>query len=121
MLSSHPLSLVALLRHIDVVKPIFPGMSRIHALEYLFKAAHFDPARILQQTVSYDRTNELTVSVSWGYAIQLYEENKLLPEVLSLQRTLGHGREAEMWLQAILCFTQGNSQVILAKDPSSFF
>ncbi|XP_075498179.1 uncharacterized protein LOC142536753 isoform X2 [Primulina tabacum] len=87
MLSSHPLSLVASLHHIDAVEPIFPGMSRIHSLEHLFKAAHFDPARILQQTVCYDRTNELTVSISWGYAIQLYEENMLLPEVLSLQRT----------------------------------
>lgn len=62
-------------------------MSRVHALEHLFKAVRVDPSRILQQSVCYDNTNALTVSVSWGYAVQIYEGNKLLPEVLSLQRT----------------------------------
>ncbi|PIN18334.1 Galactosyltransferase [Handroanthus impetiginosus] len=87
LLSAHPLSLVASLHHIDAVEPIFPGMSRIQALEHLFNAVHVDPARVLQQSVCYDRTNSLTVSISWGYAIQVYEGNELLPEVLTFQRT----------------------------------
>ncbi|KAL3821004.1 hypothetical protein ACJIZ3_006909 [Penstemon smallii] len=87
MLSAHPLSLVASLHHIDAVEPIFPGMSRIRALQHLFKAVSVDPARILQQTVCYDLANSLTVSISWGYALQVYQGNQLLPELLSLQRT----------------------------------
>ncbi|KAK6134797.1 hypothetical protein DH2020_031467 [Rehmannia glutinosa] len=86
-LSAHPLSLLASLHHIDAVEPIFPGMSRMHALEHLFKAVRVDPARILQQTVCYDNSNSLTVSISWGYALQVYEGNQLLPDVLLFQRT----------------------------------
>ncbi|KAL8474383.1 hypothetical protein ACS0TY_031013 [Phlomoides rotata] len=87
MLSAHPLSLLASLHHIDAVEPIFPGMSRINSLEHLFKASRVDPARILQQTVCYDKTNSLTVSISFGYAVQVYEGNQLLPELLTFQRT----------------------------------
>ncbi|KAL0306909.1 UNVERIFIED_CONTAM: hypothetical protein Sradi_6108200 [Sesamum radiatum] len=87
LLSTHQLSLAASLHHIDAVDPIFPGVSRIDALEHLFNAVRVNPARIFQQTVCYDRTNSLTVSVSWGFAVQVYEGNQLLAEVLSLQRT----------------------------------
>ncbi|KAL9145130.1 hypothetical protein ABFS82_13G019800 [Erythranthe guttata] len=86
-LSSHPLSLIASLHHIDAIEPLFPNMSRIHSLEHLFKAVRFDPARIFQQTVCYDKTNSLTVSISWGYSVQVYEGNQNLPELLSSQRT----------------------------------
>ncbi|KAL0399868.1 UNVERIFIED_CONTAM: hypothetical protein Sradi_2330100 [Sesamum radiatum] len=81
------LASIASLHHIDAVDPIFPGVSRIHALEHLCNAVRVNPARIFQQTVCYDHTNSLTVSVSWGFAVQVYEGNQLLPEVLSLQRT----------------------------------
>ncbi|KAL2245747.1 uncharacterized protein LOC105178500 [Sesamum indicum] len=87
LLSAHQLSLAASLHHIDAVDPIFPGVSRIHALEHLFNAVRVNPARIFQQTVCYDHTNSLTVSVSWGFAVQVFEGNQFLPEVLSLQRT----------------------------------
>ncbi|KAK2650388.1 hypothetical protein Ddye_017877 [Dipteronia dyeriana] len=87
MLTAHPLSPLVSLHHVDAVDPIFPNMNRTQALEHLFKAVNVDPARILQQTVCYDHSNQLTVSVAWGYAIQVYEGNQLLPDLLSLQRT----------------------------------
>lgn len=87
MLSAHPLSPLVSLHHFDAVDPLYPNMSRTQALEHLFKAVNVDPARILQQIVCYDRTNSLTVSVAWGYSIQVFEGNKLLPDLLSLQRT----------------------------------
>ncbi|KAL6535872.1 hypothetical protein OROHE_012716 [Orobanche hederae] len=86
-LSAHPLSLVASLHHVDAIEPIFPGTSRINSLEHLFNAVRVDPARIFQQTVCYDNINSLTVSISWGYAVQVYEGNLLLPDVLLFQRT----------------------------------
>ncbi|KAL3635498.1 hypothetical protein CASFOL_020045 [Castilleja foliolosa] len=86
-LSAHPLSLIASLHHIDAIEPIFPGMSRINALGHLLNAARVDPARIFQQTVCYDNTNSLTISISWGYAVQVYQGNRLFADILSLQRT----------------------------------
>ncbi|CAH9116477.1 unnamed protein product [Cuscuta europaea] len=40
ILSAHPLSLAASLHHLDKVEPIFPNMSRIQAIEHLFKAVY---------------------------------------------------------------------------------
>lgn len=87
MLSAHPLSPILSLHHFDAVEPIFPGMSRTQAVEHLFKAVKLDPARILQQTVCYDRSNLFTVSVAWGYAVLVFEGNQLLPDLLPLQKT----------------------------------
>ncbi|OIT01177.1 PREDICTED: uncharacterized protein LOC109229496 [Nicotiana attenuata] len=87
ILSAHPLSPLLSLHHLDAVEPLFPGMTRIAATEHLFQAVHADPARILQQTVCYDKSNLLTVSVAWGYAVQVFEVNQLLPDLLSRQPT----------------------------------
>lgn len=87
MLTSHPLSPLLSLHHLDAIDPIFPKMDRTRALEHLFKAVNVDPARILQQTVCYDRSNSITVSVAWGYAVQVHEANVLLPDLLPVQRT----------------------------------
>ncbi|GAY51941.1 hypothetical protein CUMW_138150, partial [Citrus unshiu] len=64
-----------------------PSFHQKQALQHLFKAVNVDPAGILQQTVCYDESSLLTVSVAWGYAIQVYEGNQLLPDLLSLWRT----------------------------------
>ncbi|XP_059283035.1 uncharacterized protein LOC132036674 [Lycium ferocissimum] len=87
ILSAHPLSPLLSLHHLDAVEPLFPGMTRIQAVDHLFKAVYADPARILQQTVCYDKSNSLTVSVAWGYAVQVFGGNELLPDLLSLQPT----------------------------------
>ncbi|VFQ93801.1 unnamed protein product [Cuscuta campestris] len=87
ILSAHPLSLAASLHHLDKVDPIFPNMSRVQAMEHLFKAVRADSARIFQQSVCYDRSSSLTVSVSWGYSVQVYKGDVLLPDLLRLPRT----------------------------------
>lgn len=87
MLSSHPLSPLLSLHHLDAVEPIFPNISRTQAMGHLFEAVNADPARILQQTVCYDPSNSLTISVAWGYAIQMFNGNESLPDLLSLQKT----------------------------------
>ncbi|GJN39727.1 hypothetical protein PR202_gb28863 [Eleusine coracana subsp. coracana] len=43
------------LHHLDNVYPLYPGMDRTRAMQHFFRAANADPARILQQTVCYDR------------------------------------------------------------------
>ncbi|XWS63327.1 hypothetical protein CRYUN_Cryun06bG0085700 [Craigia yunnanensis] len=87
MLTAHPLSPLVSLHHLDAMEPLFPNMNKTHALAHFFKAVNVDSSWILQQTVCYDRFNSLTVSVAWGYAIQVYEDNQLLPDLLSLQKT----------------------------------
>lgn len=87
MLSSHPLSPLVSLHHLEAVEPIFPWLNRTRAMGHLFEAVNVDPARILQQTVCYDHSKSLTVSVAWGYAIQVFESIESLPDLLRLQRT----------------------------------
>ncbi|KAF9596997.1 hypothetical protein IFM89_014711 [Coptis chinensis] len=87
LLSSHPLAPLVSLHHLDSVEPIFPGMNRTQALEQLFSAVKVDPLRVLQQTVCYDHSKSLTISISWGYSVQVFEGNQLLPDLLPVQRT----------------------------------
>ncbi|KAJ6370379.1 hypothetical protein OIU76_028621 [Salix suchowensis] len=87
MLSAHPLSPLVSLHHLDAVNPIFPNMSKTQALEHLFNGVNVDPARVLQQTVCYDPVHSLTVSVAWGYSVQVFEGNAFLPDILIPQRT----------------------------------
>ncbi|KAI9094185.1 hypothetical protein K1719_026767 [Acacia pycnantha] len=87
LLAAHPLSPLLSLHHLDIVEPLFPRMNNTQALEHLFEAANVDPHRILQQAVCYDRSKALTVSVSWGFAIQVFQGNEFLPDTLPVQRT----------------------------------
>ncbi|KAI3971930.1 hypothetical protein MKX01_030131 [Papaver californicum] len=87
LLSSHPLVPLVSLHHLDYMDSIFPNMNRNQALEHFFEAVNVDPYRILQHVVCYNRSKWWTISISWGYAIQVSERNQLLPDVLSVQRT----------------------------------
>lgn len=62
-------------------------MDRAKAVEHFFRAANADPARILQQTVCYDQSRSLTASVAWGYSVQVFRGNVLLPDLLAVQKT----------------------------------
>ncbi|KAF5786143.1 hypothetical protein HanXRQr2_Chr10g0437231 [Helianthus annuus] len=75
------------LHHPDRIDPIFPSMTQTNALRHLYEAANIDPHRILQQTVCYDRWYSWTVSVSWGYAIEVFGVHVLLPDVLRIPVT----------------------------------
>ncbi|KAG8640661.1 hypothetical protein MANES_13G074000v8 [Manihot esculenta] len=43
--------------------------------------------RVLQKTVCYDRWFFWTISVSWGYAVEVYGKHMLLPDTLPVQAT----------------------------------
>ncbi|KAK1419399.1 hypothetical protein QVD17_28566 [Tagetes erecta] len=82
LLMTHPLSPLVSLHHPDRIDPIFPNMTETNALRHLYEAANVDPHRILQQTVCYDRWYSWTVSISWGYAIEVFGVHVFLPDVL---------------------------------------
>ncbi|KAK8532011.1 hypothetical protein V6N13_131360 [Hibiscus sabdariffa] len=72
LLAAHPLAPLVSLHHLDYVQPIFPGMTQIESLKKLTTAYEMDPSRALQQSFCYDLKRNRSISVSWGYTVQLY-------------------------------------------------
>lgn len=72
LLASHPLAPLVSLHHLDYVQSIFPDMTQIDSLNKLIKPYGMDPGRTLQHSFCYDWNRSRSVSVSWGYTIQLY-------------------------------------------------
>lgn len=60
------------LHHLDYVEPMFPNMGHVEAVGKLVAAYKTDPGRTLQQSFCYDLRRNWTVSVAWGYSVQLY-------------------------------------------------
>ncbi|CAI9106296.1 OLC1v1005422C1 [Oldenlandia corymbosa var. corymbosa] len=72
-LSAHPKTPLLSLHHFDEVDPVFPFVDRTEAVRHLMKGANADQSRMLQQTICYHRQHRWSVSVSWGYSVNLYE------------------------------------------------
>ncbi|CAK8560793.1 unnamed protein product [Lathyrus sativus] len=72
LLAAHPIAPLVSLHHLDVVEPIFPNVSRIQALKRLTVPMTLDPAGLIQQSICYDKSRNWTISVSWGYAVQIF-------------------------------------------------
>ncbi|KAL5549849.1 hypothetical protein UlMin_000025 [Ulmus minor] len=72
LLAAHPLAPLVSLHHLDYVQPLFPRLTRIDSLHKLMSAYEADPGRTLQRSFCYDLRRNWTVSVSWGYTVQLY-------------------------------------------------
>ncbi|XP_061363082.1 uncharacterized protein LOC133306732 [Gastrolobium bilobum] len=85
LLAAHPVTPLLSLHHPDNIDPIFPNMTNTQALHHLFEAVTVDSQRILQQTVCYDRRFSWTISVSWGYAVQIFQNHLFLPDVVRVQ------------------------------------
>lgn len=87
LLAAHPVTPLVSLHHLDRNHPIFPNMTSTEAMTHLFEAANIDSQRILQQTICYDKWFSWTISVSWGYAVQIFPNQMFLPDVLHVQET----------------------------------
>ncbi|KAJ0111658.1 hypothetical protein Patl1_00490 [Pistacia atlantica] len=70
-LAAHPIAPVVSLHHLDLIEPIFPDMDRVQAVQRLMTSMKLDSAALIQQSFCYDKTRTWTVSVSWGYAVQI--------------------------------------------------
>ncbi|KAI4322198.1 hypothetical protein L6164_021915 [Bauhinia variegata] len=71
LLGAHPVTPLVSLHHIDVVEPIFPRMTRTQSLQHLMQSATLDSASIIQQSICYDKNRYWSISVSWGYVVQV--------------------------------------------------
>ncbi|XP_078428205.1 uncharacterized protein LOC144700624 isoform X2 [Wolffia australiana] len=73
MLAAHPPAALVSLHHLDSVEPITPrSANRLEALGSLVRASRLDPARTLAHTICYEQDRLWSVSVAWGYTVQLY-------------------------------------------------
>ncbi|KAE9585602.1 hypothetical protein Lal_00010056 [Lupinus albus] len=87
LLAAHPVTPLLSLHHLDSTNPIFPNMTTTKSLQHLFEAANVDSQRMLQQTVCYHKQFSWTISVSWGYVVQIFPNHVSLPDVLQVQET----------------------------------
>ncbi|XP_017636880.2 uncharacterized protein LOC108478935 [Gossypium arboreum] len=71
LLGAHPVTPLVSLHHLDVVNPIYPGMKRAKALAHMLEAANEDSASLMQQSICYDSKRYWSITVSWGYAVQI--------------------------------------------------
>jgi hypothetical protein len=72
LLAAHPVTPFVSMHHLDVVEPIFPNMTRVRALKKITEPMKLDSAGLLQQSICYDKHKSWTISVSWGYAVQIF-------------------------------------------------
>jgi hypothetical protein len=75
MLAAHPVAPLVSLHHLDHIQPISPrGKTALEAVRPLVGASRLDPARALQQSFCYQLGPGYvwSVSVAWGYTVQLY-------------------------------------------------
>ncbi|PRQ43178.1 hypothetical protein RchiOBHm_Chr3g0465641 [Rosa chinensis] len=72
LLAAHPVAPLVSLHHLDYVEPMFPGLTPIDSVKKLVRVYKMDPGRTLQHSFCYDLRRNWSVSVSWGYTVQLY-------------------------------------------------
>ncbi|KAJ1404357.1 hypothetical protein SESBI_26668 [Sesbania bispinosa] len=100
LLAAHPVTPLLSLHHPDYTDPIFPNMTTTQALNHLFEAVNVDSQRMLQQAICYDRWFSWTISVSWGYAVQVFPNHIFLPDVLKVQETFKQWKKGNMLAKA---------------------
>ncbi|KAK4348456.1 hypothetical protein RND71_031211 [Anisodus tanguticus] len=72
ILAAHPVAPLVSLHHLGKLHPLFPSMNHRDSVKKLIEAYEKDPSRIVQQTLCYDLKRNWSLSVSWGYSVQLY-------------------------------------------------
>ncbi|KAF3571903.1 hypothetical protein F2Q69_00063783 [Brassica cretica] len=87
ILTSHSTRPLVSLHHEAHIDPIFPNSTTFTAFRHLFSAVEVDPLRIFQLAVCYDRWYSWTISVSWGYTVQIEGRHLYLRDVLRTQET----------------------------------
>ncbi|CAH9100955.1 unnamed protein product [Cuscuta epithymum] len=72
LLAAHPVAPLVSLHHLEYVESLFPYKSHDESVRKLVEAYKADPARTLQQTFCYDLRRNWSISIAWGYTVQLY-------------------------------------------------
>ena len=122
LLTSHPVTPLVSLHNLDHTDPIFPdATSRTEALRRLFRPVGLDPHRILQRSVCYDKWFSWTVSVSWGYAVQIHGRHVTLPDLLQVPRTFRKWNNRHTVLSGVYTFITKDVDPDPCRRPTVFF
>jgi Protein of unknown function, DUF604 len=72
-LAAHPIAPFITIHHVGVVDPIFPGLNSLESLQLFTKVMKAEPMSFLQHTICYDMAHKLSIAVSLGYVVQVYQ------------------------------------------------
>ncbi|KAF2318866.1 hypothetical protein GH714_011260 [Hevea brasiliensis] len=72
LLAAHPVAPLVSVHHLDYVDSLFPHKNQMDSLKSLNRAYQLDPPRILQQTFCHDKNRKWSISIAWGFTVQLY-------------------------------------------------
>lgn len=112
IMSAHSQAPLVSLHHLDYLDPLFPNQTKMDSVKTLHTAYRTDPSRILQHTFFHDRSRKWSISVAWGYTVQLY--TTLLP-AMELRRPLQTFKTWRSWSDGPFAF---NTRPI-GQDPCS--
>ncbi|RAL36965.1 hypothetical protein DM860_003887 [Cuscuta australis] len=71
LLAAHPLAPLVSFHHPESVSPLFPNQTQLQSFKTIVESYETDPARTLQQSICYSN-RRASVSLSWGYVVQIY-------------------------------------------------
>ncbi|MFQ6664576.1 hypothetical protein Gotur_031646 [Gossypium turneri] len=72
LLAAHPMAPLLSFHHVEALTPMFPNKTRPDSLKALIEPYRLDPSRILQQYICYDSKRKWSITIAWGYTIQIY-------------------------------------------------
>ncbi|CAK8566587.1 unnamed protein product [Lathyrus sativus] len=118
ILAAHPLAPLVSLHHLDQLNSVFPNQTQMSSLRKLISAYQLDPARIVQQSICYDHSRKWSISISWGYTIQIYS---LLVSAADLQMPLQTFKTWRSWSDGPFTFNTRWLNPDVCEQPSIFF
>ncbi|KAF3433661.1 hypothetical protein FNV43_RR24764 [Rhamnella rubrinervis] len=118
LLAAHPLAPLVSLHHLDYLEPMFPNQTQLNSLNSLMKAYRVDPSRILQQCVCYDRKRKWSISISWGYTLQVYP---YMVPVKDLQKPLQTFKTWRSWRNEPFTFNTRPVSSNLCERPVIYY
>jgi len=117
LLAAHPLAPLVSLHHLDNLEPLFPDHSRIDSLKTINRAYQADPPRIFQQTFCHDYKRKWSISIAWGYTVQLYT---LLLPAKDLQTPVRTFKTWRSWSDGPFTFNTRPTEADHCKQPVVF-
>ncbi|CAK9872067.1 unnamed protein product [Sphagnum jensenii] len=66
LLAAHPVTPFISMHHLELIEPVFPGLTALEGLKQLMTAMRTDPGNFLQQSICYDHELGLSFSISLG-------------------------------------------------------
>ncbi|KAK3156920.1 hypothetical protein QOZ80_2AG0113820 [Eleusine coracana subsp. coracana] len=119
LLAAHPIAPFISIHHVELVDPIYPGLSSLESLELFTKAMKMEPMSFLQRSICYDQREKITFAISLGYVVEVYPNIVLPRELERSERTyIAYNRMSQ---RNEFDFDTRDAQKSLCKKPILFF